>query len=103
MLTFIVVLIMVLGLNTAVWGTIGLCRIVLQWSRGKRPRPVSGQVTVDDVAVLVAAHNEELVIASTIESALASGVPSHHVFVVSDGSSDRTAAIARGHGARVLE
>lgn len=55
-----------------------------------------------DVAVLVAAHNEEMVIAHTIRSAL-SLVPPGNVFVVSDGSSDDTVRIAREAGATVVD
>ena len=103
MLTFIIVLVLVLGINTILWGFTGVGRFAIRrlW---RRPNPRhQGQVTVDDVAVLVAAHNEELVIANTIRSALSVGVPSDHIFVASDGSSDATAGIARGFGAQVLE
>lgn len=52
------------------------------------------------VAIVVPAHNEELVIAATIESLLAQGYPHKQIHVVSDGSSDATVAIARGYEAR---
>ena len=103
MLTFILVLVMVLGVNTLLWGFTGAGRFAIRQLRKRREPHESGQVTVDDVAVLIAAHNEELVIANTIRSALSVGVPSDHIFVASDGSSDATAGIARDFGAQVLE
>ena len=60
------------------------------------------KLTPDDVAVLVAAHNEELVISATIRTASAL-VPVQNIFVISDMSTDNTAAIARSAGVNVLE
>ena len=48
------------------------------------------------VAVVVPAHDEELVIASALEALLAQDHPAMTIHVVSDGSTDATAAIARG-------
>jgi biofilm PGA synthesis N-glycosyltransferase PgaC len=47
------------------------------------------------VAAIVAAHDEELMIADTIEALLEQEYPALRVHVVSDGSTDRTAQIAR--------
>lgn len=55
-----------------------------------------------DVAVLIAAHNEELGIQRTVDSAHEQ-VPRGNVFVASDGSTDATSRIARDAGAEVLE
>lgn len=103
MLTFILVLVMVLGLNTLLWGFTGAGRFAIRRLRKRRESRHLDEVVVDDVAVLIAAHNEELVIANTIRSALSVGVPGGHIFVASDGSSDATATIARSLGAQVLE
>lgn len=102
MLAFIIVLVLVVGLNTALWGTVGLGRVILH--RLGRNRPTAGgiRLTVRDVCVLVAAHNEEEVIEATIKSAHAL-VPRGNVFVASDGSSDGTARIVTEHGAQVVE
>lgn len=64
-------------------------------SRGTRIKPWS-------VAVLIAAHNEALVITETIRT-VAVLVPLHNIHVISDKSTDGTAAIARAAGVRVLE
>ena len=58
--------------------------------------------TPAQVAVIVAAHNEALVIGDTIRSAVAL-VPLENIHVISDGSSDNTAEVARDAGAQVLE
>lgn len=47
------------------------------------------------VALLIAAHNEELVLENTIRSAIAAGQAKKHIYVVDDNSSDTTSQIAR--------
>jgi biofilm PGA synthesis N-glycosyltransferase PgaC len=47
------------------------------------------------VALLIPAHNEELVIENTIRSAIAAGLKAEHIYVVDDNSDDATAKIAR--------
>lgn len=64
-------------------------------SWGDRPRPA--------VAVLVPAHNEELVIQQTLKSLLPQVTEQDRLVVVADNCSDRTAAVARESGAEVLE
>src|ERR1019366_1386196 len=59
-------------------------------------------MTVRDVAVLIAAHNEDLVIDQTL-AAIMELVPLASVHVVSDGSTDRTVEVARRTGANVIE
>jgi len=57
------------------------------------------------VSIIVPAHNEEKLLGGTLRtlaaSATAAGEP-YEIIVVNDGSTDRTAAIAREHGARVV-
>lgn len=103
MLTFVLMVVLVLGINTLLWGGTGIVRALVRLSRKRRAAQSEPNLSVDDVAVLIAAHNEELVIAHTIRSALSVGVSSSHIFVASDGSSDTTADIARSLGAQVLE
>ena len=59
----------------------------------KRPSPPPG--FTPPVAVLVPAYNEETVIARTVRSVLNSNYPNLRVIVIDDGSSDRTAEVAR--------
>lgn len=47
------------------------------------------------LCLLIAAHNEELVIRQTIESAINAGMQPQHIYVVDDNSSDQTSKIAR--------
>jgi poly-beta-1,6-N-acetyl-D-glucosamine synthase len=60
------------------------------------------RMTLRDVAVLIAAHNEELVIDQTL-TAIMELMPLAGVYVVSDGSTDRTVQVARRAGANVIE
>jgi biofilm PGA synthesis N-glycosyltransferase PgaC len=96
-------IVIVVGVNTVLWGLVGLAR----FTYGRlRPPPASMAgpplVSVDQVAVLIAAHNEELVLEHTIASACAHVRPDQ-VFVASDGSTDGTADVARRMGANVIE
>jgi biofilm PGA synthesis N-glycosyltransferase PgaC len=102
MATFIVVFILVFGVNTSVWGLTGLGRALIHAQGAKRGTTAPSLVRPAHVAVLIAAHNEELVIANTITSARAL-VPVVNIFVASDASTDGTAAVARAAGANVLE
>jgi cellulose synthase/poly-beta-1,6-N-acetylglucosamine synthase-like glycosyltransferase len=105
MISFLIVIVLVLGVNTILWTTAGGIRLIA--ARMRRGRYVYAHArsevpTRDQVAILIAAHNEEVVIGNTIGSLEAFG-HNVNVFVVSDGSTDDTADIARTHGATVLE
>jgi biofilm PGA synthesis N-glycosyltransferase PgaC len=132
MMPWWVLLIFVLGANFALWGTVGLVRLAESLagrrtastelaSTGKGgtvmavtadagpagralpvSRPVTAPLTTRDVAVLIPAHNEALVLEQSLRSIMAL-VPRGNVHVVSDGSSDATVEIARRAGARVIE
>ncbi len=58
-------------------------------------------LTASDVAVLIPAHNEALVIGESLRAIMAL-VPARNVHVISDGSTDDTVAIARRSGAQVI-
>ncbi|HKN98924.1 MAG TPA: glycosyltransferase, partial [Pseudonocardiaceae bacterium] len=66
------------------------------------PAPVpAGRLTVADVAVLIPAHNEEVVITDSL-AAIIDLVPRQNVHVVSDGSTDDTVALAAAMGVHVM-
>jgi len=74
-------------------------------SRGERR---TRSKRIPSVSIIIAAHNEETVIAETLRHCLALDYPRERteILVGSDGSTDRTAQIARRHegqGVRVLE
>jgi len=95
--------VLLLGVNFAVWGAVGLVRLAESGARRSRHAVVrDGGLTVADVAVVIPAHNEALVIGESLRSIIAL-VPRQNVHVVSDGSTDATVAIARRAGARVIE
>jgi cellulose synthase/poly-beta-1,6-N-acetylglucosamine synthase-like glycosyltransferase len=115
--------VLIFGANFAVWGFIGLCRRVAALTRkagaaaphpaaeggtvvvlpGTGPVPGAAQrMTVQDVAVLIAAHNEAMVIEQSLH-AIMELVPPGNVHVVSDGSTDRTVDVARRAGVNVIE
>jgi cellulose synthase/poly-beta-1,6-N-acetylglucosamine synthase-like glycosyltransferase len=55
------------------------------------------------IVVVVPAHNEEALIAETLQSLAAQTRPADEVIVVADRCTDRTAQISTAHGARVVE
>jgi len=57
------------------------------------------------LAVIVPAHNEELMLAETLHSLIAQNYPrkSYEIVVIADNCSDRTAEIARAQGVTILE
>jgi poly-beta-1,6-N-acetyl-D-glucosamine synthase len=69
---------------------------------GPLHRADSCSVTPSRVAVLIAAHNEALVISDTIRT-IAMLVPLRNIHIISDKSTDTTASIARAAGVNVLE
>jgi len=54
------------------------------------------------LAIIVPAHNEELLVSRAVKSLRASGGPEQTILVVAHNSTDATAANARGAGAEVL-
>ena len=94
----LIVAVCTVGVSTLVWGVAGICRVVRE-HRGERGLLIpSMYYRADEVAVLIAAHDEELVIADAVAAARTL-VPARNVFVVSDGSNDATVALARDAGA----
>lgn len=117
-------IVLVLGVSTIFWTLVGLLRLAREhylrlrvwfWTFRDRPGPIlrtkghrakhrsiGAEVLPRDVAVLVAAHNEAIVISETIRAA-ALLVPLRNIHVISDMSSDETAGISRASGVNVLE
>jgi poly-beta-1,6-N-acetyl-D-glucosamine synthase len=107
MIASIIVVVLVLGVNFTLWGMLGLVRVVDDHVFRRRSRPAGstssseGALDVTDVAVLIPAHNEELVLGRTVASAAAL-LPLENIYVVSDGSDDATEIVAKELGANVL-
>ena len=83
-----------IGYPIVLWG---LSRFI------RTPAPAHAE-TSPRVSLIIAAHNEEKVIASKVADALALDYPRERleVIVASDGSTDRTAALARTAGADLV-
>jgi poly-beta-1,6-N-acetyl-D-glucosamine synthase len=114
---------LVFGVNFTLWGTIGLGRLTDQslvqrvFPRkapvypanvialrddpgGRRARQIN--LTVDDVAILIPAHNEGAVIEDSLR-AIMKLVPRKNIHVVSDGSTDDTFEVALRVGVRAIK
>jgi len=80
------------------------CVSIFGWKKRKETHP-ENHSPQKRFALIIAAHNEELVIAHVIDSLSKQNYPRHlyDIFVVADNCTDRTAEIARQHGAIVYE
>jgi len=95
-------LILLLGVSLSFWTLVGATRRVLEWA-GRHRRPGGPcRLSAKDVAVLIPARNEELVISATIQSVLKLVRPGN-IHVIADGCDDDTAVIALSYGLNVLE
>ena len=74
---------------------VGACAIFDRLRRHRTERALGDSAFQPAVAVLIPAYNEEKVINRTIRSVLHSTYPNLRVVVIDDGSSDRTAEVAR--------
>ena len=95
---------LVLGVNLTVWLLVGGVRFASERLAHRQSAAEASPTRFDpaDVAVLIPAHNEEPVIAATINSAIRL-VPESNVHVIADGCDDATAEIARAAAVNVLE
>jgi cellulose synthase/poly-beta-1,6-N-acetylglucosamine synthase-like glycosyltransferase len=91
----------VIGVNFTLWSLVGCLRAFDDhWRTRRRPRPVR-LIRRNEIAVLIAAHNEEPVLKDSINS-VASLLGPDKVYVVSDASTDRTVEVALASGVSVL-
>ncbi len=69
------------------------------------PRPAAGPAAEPTVTLLIAAHNEQAVIAQKLENSLALDYPRERlqIIVAADGSDDQTVALTRQYAARGVE
>ncbi|PRY38771.1 glycosyltransferase [Umezawaea tangerina] len=99
MIAVLLLALLVLGVSLALSGAAALVR-----GPGRAPAAPDTPFRSDarDVAVLIAAHDQEHLVGPALEAA-ARLVPPANVHLVSDDSADRTAEVARATGAQVAE
>ncbi|HMH58636.1 MAG TPA: glycosyltransferase family 2 protein [Galbitalea sp.] len=91
----------IVGVGTLFWASAGIIRSIAAAFR-RVPDSYRPAVERGAVAIVIAAHNEELVIEKTLDSAM-SHLPCGQVYVASDGSTDATSELAIRRGANVLD
>jgi len=117
MLKIIISLIIIFGFSFMLWSMVGLLRFIIEFIARKIQRQKNGNgktvsqtkpnlidnhlPNISEVAVVMAAHNEQAVIADSLE-VLKNIISLKNVFVANDGSLDKTGEIAKAHGANVL-
>jgi cellulose synthase/poly-beta-1,6-N-acetylglucosamine synthase-like glycosyltransferase len=87
-----------------VYAHLGYPPLLALLARGRRARPAVELRALPSVSLIVAAHDEEQVIGSKVANALALDYPRERLelIVASDGSTDRTAELAREAGADLV-
>lgn len=90
------------GISVSIWSLIGLLRLILKYRPYKKKLHwgKNQKLTKKDIAVLVPAHNEELVIRQSVQ-ALKLSLDKKQIYVVSDGSKDKTYRRALMEGCHV--
>ena len=91
-----------IGISVSIWSLVGLLRLILNYLpfRKKRRWAWGRKLGPSDIAAVLPAHNEELVIRSSIQ-ALTKMLDKKQIYVVSDGSKDKTYRRARMEGCHV--
>jgi poly-beta-1,6-N-acetyl-D-glucosamine synthase len=82
-------------------GVVSVVQMLLLLLSAGRPREKKGAI-MKSMCVLIPAHNERLVIGSTIQSMLNAGMMRADIYLVDDASNDVTEAIAISYGINVL-
>lgn len=92
------------SLSVLFWFFIGIIRFLSEeiFAKPKRVKRAKIAEKISKVAVCIPAHNEEVIISKTIKS-VKRLLPAKQIYVVSDGSTDRTAKIAREQRCHVLK
>lgn len=89
-----------LGISFTFWFIIGILRFLTQKVSNHKKRDKVGPYTASDIAVILPAHNEEKVVRSSIQY-LKLSLDKSQIYVVSDGSSDKTYRRAKIEGCHV--
>ena len=94
---------MILQIAVLVLGAYFFCLSVVGWIKQKE-KPATSYKAKKCFAMVVAAHNEEIVISELVDSLKNMKYPNelYDIFVVADNCTDKTAEIAEEHGAIVL-
>lgn len=91
------------GLSFLFWSLVGLARLISEKFSQKTQKPGRKNLyRPSDIAVIIPAHNEELVISSCI-NALKKSLKTSQIHVISDGSKDKTFEIAKGQNVNTRE
>jgi len=100
---FLYFLSMILQIGVLVLGAYFFCLSVVGWIKRKE-KPATEYKAKKCFAMVVAAHNEEIVISELVDSLKNMKYPNdmYDIFVVADNCTDKTADIAEEHGAIVL-
>lgn len=79
-----------IGISFAIWASVGFIRLLFESAKGRmKKRQFKLPYKPSDIAAVIPAHNEELIIRCSIQ-ALKGSLDVKQIYVVSDGSTDKT-------------
>ncbi len=97
------------GYNYLFWLSMSLARFFseeipayLKAKIGRLAPPPAQRLQINDIAVIMAAHNEEIALAATL-AALKKNLPAQQIYIGSDASTDQTVAIAFANGCNIAD
>lgn len=90
-----------IGISTTFWFFMGLLRSIFEALQFPAPIPTKAINSKKDIAIIVPAHNEELVIKDCIR-ALKQTFDAKQIHIISDGSTDHTYMIAKKEQCKVI-
>jgi len=104
MMKYVLLISLIFGFNFTLWGLLGLLRLI--WETVTKIFHTNGnnkptKYRIKDVCTITAAFNEEKTIQKTINS-LTKIIPIKQVYVINDGSKDKTEEILKKSGCKYL-
>lgn len=107
LLKYLLAFILIFGFSFTLWSLVGFARLIIEYLFKLRPLPLKpnsqGSLAHShQVAICMAAHNEQLVIADAL-GALKKIIFPAHIYVANDASKDSTSAIAKNQGCQVYD
>jgi len=93
---------MPLGISSGFWLLVGILRSVFEIFDKRKNNNETHKYKTSNIAVVIPAHNEELVIKACIR-ALKQSIDKKQIYVASDGSTDKTYIKARSEQVKVVD
>ncbi|MEX0616406.1 MAG: glycosyltransferase [Candidatus Woykebacteria bacterium] len=92
-----------IGISIAFWSLVGIARFFYEKFIAIPKKTSFTRYKISDIAAILPAHNEELVIKDCIQALKDSGLMQNQIYVASDGSIDKTTKLAKKERVNVVD